>query len=90
MAEPISLQSARAEVWRTKREDALARVINGVDDLHDTARKRIQDVAQCYLPREAETRVLEALARMEASHSEAADVLRELYEQFSETRPPVL
>jgi hypothetical protein len=90
MAEPISLQAARAEVWRTRRQEALVRMMNDVDDLYDTTRKRIQDIASCYLPSQAETRVIEAVERMRERHNEAADVLRDLYEQFSETRPPVL
>ena len=90
MAEPISLQAARAEVWRTRRQEALAMMTLEVDALYDHSRKRIQDIASCYLPSQAEARVVEAVERMRASHSEATDVLRDLYEQFSETRPPVL
>jgi hypothetical protein len=90
MPEPISLKTARAEIWRTRRQDALVRMMNDVDDLYDTTRKRIQDIAACYLPQEAEARVVEAVERMRERHNEAADVLRDLYEQFSETRPPVL
>ena len=78
MAAPISLQSARAEVWRTKRQEALVRMMNDVDDLHDSIRKRIQDIASCYLPSQAEARVVEAVERMRERHNEAADVLRDL------------
>ena len=90
MAEPIPLSDARRELWRTRRCEALARLTLDVDALHAHSYKRILDVAQCYLPREAEARVLEAVKQMTRTYNEAADVLRELLEQFSETRPPVL
>jgi hypothetical protein len=90
MTEPISLQAARAEVWRTKRQEALVKMMKEVDYLHHCSRKRIQDIAACYLPQETQARVVKALKQMTKSTNEATDVLQDLIQQFSETRPPVL
>jgi hypothetical protein len=90
LPEPIPLQCARAEVWRTKRQEALARMTLEVDALYDLSHKRIQDSARCWLPHEAEAAVVEALKPMAKAYHEAKAVLRTLHDQFSETRPPLL